>query len=102
MKAVEGTDLVRRLIDLLSTEKDAGVRSSLIFSLSAATAGEYGIKEFMLSRGSFELRKIFTEGKSEEQGKCATFVQDNLLFNRAINGVDQELMLWCGLFQDYL
>ena len=80
----------------------SGVRSSLIFSLSAATTGEYGMKEFMLSQGSLELRTIFTGGQPEEQGKCATFVEDNLPFNRAIDGVDQELVLWCGLFQEYL
>ena len=102
MKAVEGTDLIRRLVELLTTEKDAGVRSSLIFSLSAATSGEYGIKEFMLSQGSLKLRTIFTGGEPEERGKCATFVEDNLPSNRAINGVDQELALWCTLFQEYL
>ena len=102
MKAVESTDLVRRLIELLTTENDTGVISSLIFSLSAATAGEYGIKEFMLSQGPSELRKVFARGESEEQGKCATFVEDNLPSNRAIDGVDQEMMLWCGLFQEYL
>ena len=102
IKAVEGTDLIRRLLELLTTEKDAGVRSSLIFSLSAAASGDYGIKEFMFSEGSLELRTIFTGGEPEEQGKCATFVEDNLPSNRAINGVDQELVLWCKLFQEYL
>jgi nucleotide exchange factor SIL1 len=102
MKAVEGTDLIRRLLELLSTEKDVGVRSSLVFSLSAAAAGEYGIKEFMFSQGSLELRTIFLGGEPEEQRKCATFVEDNLPSNRAIDGVDQELVLWCRVFQEYL
>jgi hypothetical protein len=60
------------------------------------------MEEFMSADGSHALRNAFEKGDSGVQGKCATFVGDNLLFNRHIDGVDDELTLWCRLFQQYL
>ena len=102
LEAIKGSNLVAKLIDILKGEKDVGVRASLIFSISAAAAGEHGMQEFIGKGGSQLLRDVFAKDEPEVRGKCATFVEDNLPFNRAIDGVDDELSLWCRLFQQHL
>jgi hypothetical protein len=96
------TKLVTKLVDLLKRETSSGVRASLIFALSAAVAGDYGVPEFMNAGGSTLLRELFGEEGSEVQGKCATFVEDNLPYSHGLSGVDEELSQWCRLFQQFL
>jgi hypothetical protein len=96
------TKLVTKLVDLMKKETSSGVRASLIFALSAAVAGDYGVPEFMNAGGSSLLRELFEEEGSEVQGKCATFVEDNLPYSHGLSGVDEELSQWCRLFQQFL
>jgi hypothetical protein len=102
MEAIKGSDAVKQLVEILKGEKNTGVRASLIFALSAAAAGEDGMREFMNSQGSQALRETFLDDEPEVQGKCATFIEDNLVWNRAMTGVDEELTKWCQLFQQSL
>ena len=102
LNVVSGTKLVTKLVDLLKHETSPGVRASLIFSLSAAVVGDYGIPEFVNAGGSVRLRQLFEEEGSEVQRKCATFVEDNLPYSHDISGVDEELSEWCRLFQQFL
>jgi hypothetical protein len=96
------TKLVTKLVDLVKMETKSGVRASLIFALSAAVAGDYGVPEFLNAGGSTLLRELFGEEGSEVQGKCATFVEDNLPYSHGLSGVDEELSQWCRLFQQFL
>jgi nucleotide exchange factor SIL1 len=98
LEIVRGSNLVKRLIDIVKEENDASVCASLVFALSAAVAGEDGIREFLNAGGSPVLQELFAKGEVEVQGKCATFVEDNLPANRALIG-DDELTQWCELFQ---
>jgi nucleotide exchange factor SIL1 len=102
MTVVKGTRLVPELINILKGEEDAGVRASLIFALSAAAAGEDEIREFVTAKGPLLLQEIFDRGEPEVQGKCATFVEDNLSYNPALSGIENELTEWCRLFQHFL
>ena len=102
LDVVSGTKLVTKLIDLLKKETRSPVRASVIFALSAAVAGNYGVPEFINAGGSVRLREMFEEDGSEVQGKCATFVEDNLPHSHGMNGVDEELSQWCRLFQQFL
>ena len=102
MEVVKGTNLVTELIEILKEQDNDGVRASLIFSLSASAAGEHGLQEFINAKGSDLFQEIFVKHDSEVQGKCATFVEDNLLSSRAIEGVDEQLLRWCRLFQEHL
>jgi hypothetical protein len=96
------TKLVTKLVDLVKKETSSGVRASLIFALSAAVAGDYGVPEFINAGGSSLLRELFEEEGSEVQGKCATFVEDNLPYSHGLSGVNEELSQWCRLFQQFL
>jgi len=102
LDVVSGTKLVTKLVDLVKKETISRVRASLIFALSAAVAGDYGVPEFINAGGSVRLRELFGEEGSEVQGKCATFVEDNLPYSHGLNGVDEELAQWCRLFQQFL
>jgi nucleotide exchange factor SIL1 len=102
IEIAKGRGLLRGLLVILKQEKDFRVRGSLVFALSAATAGEDGVLELMHNGGSQLLRRVFSGGGDEVQGKCATFVQDNLLWNRGLSGVDEELLHWCEIFQETL
>jgi len=102
MEAVKGTNLVTDLIDILKEQGNDGVRASVIFSLSAAASGEQGVREFINAKGSDIFQEIFVKDDLEVQGKCATFVEDNLLSNRAVESVDEQLLRWCRLFQEHL
>jgi hypothetical protein len=97
VEVIKRSSLVKKLLDALEREPDSGVRASLIFALSAASAGD--ITDFLENNGSQLLRRIFLMDKPEVQGKCATFVEDNLA-NTAAN--PDELKLWCELFQNVL
>ena len=102
LDVVSGTKLVTKLVDLLKKETASRVRASLIFALSATVAGDYGVSEFINAGGSTRLRELLGEEGSEVQGKCATFVEDNLPYSHGLNGVDEELAQWCRLFQQFL
>ena len=102
MEAVKGSHLITTLLYILKTEKHAGVRASLIFAMSAAASVEDEMKEFMDSNGSQFLRDIFQKDEAEVKAKCATFVQDKLLWNRDLVRVDEELLRWCQIFQESL
>ena len=102
MEPVKQSRLVTQLIEVLKTEKEASVRASLVFAMSAATAGEDGMKEFLEGGGSQLLRELFLTDEPEVQGKCATFVEDNLPANHAMGEVHDELRLWCNAFQRVL
>jgi len=102
LDVTSGTKLVTKLVDILKKETSAGVRASLIFALSAAVAGNYGVPEFVDAAGSAHLRQLFEEEGSDVQKKCATFVEDNLPYSHGISGVDEELSEWCRLFQHFL
>jgi Nucleotide exchange factor SIL1 len=97
MEVIKQSSLVKKLLNALEGEPDSGVRASLIFALSAASAGD--ITDFLENNGSQLLLRIFLIDKPEVQGKCATFVEDNLA-NTAVNA--DELKLWCELFQNVL
>ena len=102
LEAVSGTKLVTKLVDLLKKETSSNVRASLIFALSAAVSGDYGVPEFVYAGGSVRLRQLFEEEGSEVQRKCATFVEDSLPYSHGISGVNEELSEWCQLFQQFL
>jgi len=102
MEAVKGSHLITTLVEILKAEKHTGVRASLIFAMSAAASVEDEMKEFMDSNGSQFLRDIFQKDEPEVKAKCATFVQDNLLWNRNLVRVDEELSRWCQIFQESL
>jgi hypothetical protein len=102
LNAVQGTDLVTKLVDMLRNEDAAGVQSSLVYALSASATGEYGVREFINANGSQALREIFIKEEAEAQRKCAMFVEDNMIPNRAVAGVDSELKEWCRLLQHHL
>jgi nucleotide exchange factor SIL1 len=102
MEVVKGTNLITDIIEILKEQDNDGVRASLIFSLSAAVAGEHGVQKFINAKGSDLFQEIFVKDDSEVQGKCATFVEDNLSSNLAIEGVDEQLLRWCHLFQEHL
>lgn len=102
IEGIKGSNTVKQLVEILKGEKHGGVRASLIFALSAAAAGENGMQEFLDSQGSQTLREAFLGEETEVQGKCATFVEDNIVWNRALPGVDEELSKWCQLFQQSL
>jgi len=102
-KAVEGSRLMLQLLEIIKKEKDSRVKTSLIFALSAAALDRSeGTTKFLEAGGSEFLRHEFEQGDSEIKGKCATFVQDNLISTSHDELSSKELAEWCNVLQKSL
>jgi len=100
MEVARDSHLLVKLFDILKHENHSGVKASLIFAMSAAAhVSADDLDQFMDEAGSQYLRESFEHGNAEVKGKCATFVQDNLLHTFNVEKRAQEMPEWCNTLQ---